>query len=410
MVVSPPALLPGEGLALISAPCLWVYSSHQCISATSFSPDLPADRAAGEQMLGAIRLRGLRQDDRATMADDQVARDPERRIGRDAGIAVRPPALQGDLQVLRRDGLTTDLIRLLEHLPHEGEPCFDRLAGATHALDVHVADPVGQLVLPQHLADLVHLAPEPEHDHVREVGVPRVAGQRAAQQLQPLAGRHAAAGLVRERHHAIDVGELGQRVLARERIALERIGDQAGHMGAAVHGRQDADVVARRDAPVRADDPLERRRFRNVRGRFDVDPVGVVLVEVAHAQVVDMDVLTWSNGLDREADDLIVFSDRLAWLDRTHGHLVPGRDALSRDHLIRDGGPGEQRATGNHHAISRMQLDDRVRRGGRPLCLRCRVVHRPSPCMEICNRPLPCRHEYRAGRVRPYRQGARRRV
>ena len=79
-------------------------------------------------MLGAIRLRGLRQNDRATMADDQIARDPERRIGRDAGIAVRPPALQGDHQVLRRDGLTTDLIRLLQDLLHEGEPCLDRLA------------------------------------------------------------------------------------------------------------------------------------------------------------------------------------------------------------------------------------------------------------------------------------------
>src|SRR5215212_1834844 len=34
MVVSPPALLPGDGLALISAPCLWVYSSHHRIRST----------------------------------------------------------------------------------------------------------------------------------------------------------------------------------------------------------------------------------------------------------------------------------------------------------------------------------------------------------------------------------------
>src|SRR4051794_22088575 len=38
MVVSPPALLPGDGLALISSPCLWVYSSHHRIRSTSFSP------------------------------------------------------------------------------------------------------------------------------------------------------------------------------------------------------------------------------------------------------------------------------------------------------------------------------------------------------------------------------------
>src|SRR5271163_4113621 len=38
IVVRPPALLPGEGLALISSPCFCVYSSHQRISSTNFSP------------------------------------------------------------------------------------------------------------------------------------------------------------------------------------------------------------------------------------------------------------------------------------------------------------------------------------------------------------------------------------
>src|SRR3954467_9974989 len=38
IVVNPPALLPGDGLALISAPSFFVYSSHHFMRATSFSP------------------------------------------------------------------------------------------------------------------------------------------------------------------------------------------------------------------------------------------------------------------------------------------------------------------------------------------------------------------------------------
>src|SRR4029079_8201700 len=38
MVVSPPSLLPGEGMLLISAPETPVYHSHHLIRSTSFSP------------------------------------------------------------------------------------------------------------------------------------------------------------------------------------------------------------------------------------------------------------------------------------------------------------------------------------------------------------------------------------
>src|ERR1700733_64913 len=38
MVVSPPSLLPGDGLLLISAPQTPVYHSHHLIRSTSFSP------------------------------------------------------------------------------------------------------------------------------------------------------------------------------------------------------------------------------------------------------------------------------------------------------------------------------------------------------------------------------------
>src|ERR1700692_797374 len=76
IVVSPPALLPGLGLAFISAPSRAVYSSHQLFA------DLAADRAPRQQMLGAVGLRGLRQNDGAAMPHQKIARRAQRRIGR----------------------------------------------------------------------------------------------------------------------------------------------------------------------------------------------------------------------------------------------------------------------------------------------------------------------------------------
>src|SRR3982074_2212379 len=76
IVVSPPALLPGLGLAFISAPSRSGYSSHQLLA------DFAADGAAGQEMLGAIGLRRFRQDHGAAMAHQQIARRAQRRIGR----------------------------------------------------------------------------------------------------------------------------------------------------------------------------------------------------------------------------------------------------------------------------------------------------------------------------------------
>src|SRR6185437_7947639 len=92
MVVRPPALLPGEGLLFISPPVRAQWSSHQRMRSTIFSPT--ARLAARQKMLGAVDLRRLRQHRAAAVAHQQVDRRAERRIGRDAGIAVRTAALQ----------------------------------------------------------------------------------------------------------------------------------------------------------------------------------------------------------------------------------------------------------------------------------------------------------------------------
>src|SRR5258708_19685779 len=79
--------------------------------------------------------------------------------------------------------------------------------------------------------------------------MPRVAAERAAQEGQWLVLRHATAGLVGERDHAIDIGEIGQWVVVRERILLEDIGDHAADMAAPIHRGEDADIVSAPDPP-----------------------------------------------------------------------------------------------------------------------------------------------------------------
>ena len=237
---------------------------------------------------------------------------PERRIGGDAGIAVRAAALQRHRQFAGRHRLAPDLVGLGQHLAHEGDAGLHGLAGAAHFLDVHGAQPAGELLLLHQPADLVHLAAQAEHDDGGEIRMPRVAAERPPQQRQRLALRHAAAGLVGQRHHAIDVGKIGQRVVAGERIALEHVGDHARDMRAAVHRGEDADVVARRDPAVRAADALEGRGQIEIRHRLDVDAIGIVLGEIAHAAVMGVHVLARRNRRGGEADDLAVAADRLA--------------------------------------------------------------------------------------------------
>lgn len=118
-------------------------------------------------------------------------------------------------------------------------------------------DAVAEAVLAQKPADLVHLAAEAQHHHMGEIGVPRIAGEGAAQDVQAFARGHPAAGLVGERHDAVHIREIGEWLVPGERIALEGVGDEARGVRAAVHRGEDADVVARRDAAIRPHDALE---------------------------------------------------------------------------------------------------------------------------------------------------------
>ena len=79
-----------------------------------------------------------------------------------------------------------------------------------------------------------------------------IAGEGPAQQVHRLARHlHAAADLMDEGYHAIDIGIIGKPLF------IEVIGSLAGSRGAAVSDDEDADMVARRDIAVVADDALE---------------------------------------------------------------------------------------------------------------------------------------------------------
>ena len=246
------------------------------------------------------------------MAHQKIAGRAERGVRRDAGIAVRAAALQRHRQFARRNRLAPDLVGVGQRLAHKGDAGLDGLAGAADFLNFELTQAAGEFLLGHQPADLVDLAAQAQHDDGGKIDVPRIAAERPAQQRQRLVLRHAAAGLVGQRDHAVDIGEVGERIVAGERILLEDIGDHAGDMRAAIHRGEDADIIAGRNPPVGTANALEGRGQIEVRHRLDVDAEGVVLGEIAHAAILGVHMLARRNRRGRKADDLAVAVDRLA--------------------------------------------------------------------------------------------------
>ncbi len=188
--------------------------------------------------------------------------------------------------------------------------------------------------------------------------MPRVAAERPAQDRQRLARGHAAAGLVGERDHTIDVGEIGQRIVAGERVLLEDIGDHARDMRAAIHRRQDADIVAGRHPSIRTADAVEGRGQVEVWHRPNVDAKGIVLGKIAHAAILGMDVLARRNRRGRKADDLAVTTDRFTDRNGADRNLVAGGNALARGHAIGHHHAGRKARARDQHAVIGVQSND----------------------------------------------------
>ena len=216
MVREPARLVAGRGIVvhLPAGARAMVFPPFD--AAHDLLADLAADRAPRQQMLGAVDLRRLRQHRRSAMTHQQIDRRAQRGIGGDAGIAVRPAALQRQDQFAGRDRLALDVVGLGQQLLQEADGAHHGLGHAALVLDGHRDQlrPFLQSFGVHQAGDLVGLAAEPQHHHRRHVGMARVARERAAQHVHLEAGRrHAAAAAMGERHDAVDVGILGEHRL-----------------------------------------------------------------------------------------------------------------------------------------------------------------------------------------------------
>ena len=129
---------------------------------TSFSPTAAVDGAAGEQMLGAVDFRRLGEHRGAAVLDQLVDRGAERRVGGDAGIAVRAAALQRQRDLGGGPRLALGLRRDRQHGLDAFDAFLDRLARAAGRLDGHGLEVIAfdKAVFVLQAIDLEHLAAE----------------------------------------------------------------------------------------------------------------------------------------------------------------------------------------------------------------------------------------------------------
>src|SRR5262249_48393150 len=147
-----------------------------------------------------------------------------------------------------------------ERFLYETDAGLYGLARPALLLNVHGAQTSGEPLLLHQPADLVDLASQAEHDDGGKIYMPRIAAEGSAKQRQRLILGHAATGLVGERHHPVDIRIVGKWILAGERILFEDVGDETGDMRAAIHRRQDADIVARGHAAIGPANSVKRGR------------------------------------------------------------------------------------------------------------------------------------------------------
>jgi hypothetical protein len=193
----------------------------------------------------------------------------------------------------------------------------------------------------KHRTHLIRLATEPDDEHAGEIRMPHITADGTAQLLNAFAVMvDAATEAVRDRDNAVDVRPRIQRAWRREMLR-----DQFRHRRRAVDGANHANVVARRHATVSATKALECQR---------------VLREIAHGNVLRMNVRAGLDRLRGESDDLAVAPHRVSSLQRAQCHLVRSRNIVDDDEavqLMQHGACGD-RTTRDCDVIVAMQRDD----------------------------------------------------
>src|SRR5262249_53143796 len=119
---------------------------------------------------------------------------------------------------------------------------------------------------------------------------------------------HRAAGLVRDRDHAIHL-----RILAQHPRGADFFRDILAGAGRAVYGADDSDVIAGAVAPIAAVIAHPEKRLRSCRRRRTIAAKRIVPLEGLGGDVMDMDMAAGSNVLTGEADDLPVLPDCFAF-------------------------------------------------------------------------------------------------
>ena len=109
----PAALVAGRGIVVDRSAMLGDMILPPLYVAVELGGDLRRRRAIGEQMLGAVDFRGFRQNADAADAGQNIDGRAQRRIGGDAGHAVRAAALQADDDLADRDRLALQVADLL---------------------------------------------------------------------------------------------------------------------------------------------------------------------------------------------------------------------------------------------------------------------------------------------------------
>ena len=177
----------------------------------------------------------------------------------------------------------------------------------------------------QEVLRLVHLTPERDDDHTREVRVHGIAAERPAQKLVARCSlRHRAAEVVRQRDHAVAARQ------ARD-LHTGRRGREPRDGRGAVDAREDPDVVARRNPSVLAavaEEVVERGHDRRTPGAGVVQAANLPRhrAVASHAEIVAVYVLA---GLDRSrrlADPVAELEDPVASGEVDEGDLMPCGD------------------------------------------------------------------------------------